>query len=228
MDGPQVLTIYPPAHTITQSLQMHRDSTKPFYSHSKIIVEIGSGDGRLLNNLASLYHMDDNVLLVGIEVDETQYRNSCAQIKRGNVQFINDEFENVFANFSDETVDTVISVLPHPDYIDRTHQQKWAPVYKVILDKMKPFGHFILVTELTDELLEPVSISDYRVWKRWIVETFGLIGFDVSKVLDGAPLYFSSHYLDKFKNDPQRIKIITLIFTKKRITTEAETPQQHR
>ncbi len=195
---------------------MHRDSTKPFYSHGKIIVEIGSGDGRLLNNLASLYHTDDNVLLIGIEVDEPQYRNSCAQIKTGNVQFINDEFENVLANFSDETLDTVISVLPHPDYIDRTHQQKWAPVYKVILDKMKPCGHFILVTELIDELLEPVSTSDYKVWKRWVVEKFGLIGFDVAKVMDGAPLYFSSHYLDKFKNDPQRIKIITLILTKKR------------
>ena len=194
---------------------MHRDSTKRFYNYGKIIVEIGSGDGRLLNNLASLYHMDDNVLLIGIEVDESQYLNSCTQIKRDNVRFINDEFENVLTNFSDETVDTVISVLPHPDYIDRTHQRKWEPIYKVILDKMKPCGHFILVTELTDELLEPVPISDYKVWKRWVVETFGLIGFEVAKVMDGAPPYFSSHYLDKFKNDPQRIKIITLILTKK-------------
>ena len=216
MVGPHVLSIYLPVPTITQSLQMHRDSAKPFYSHGKIIVEIGSGDGRLLNNLASLYHTDDNVLLVGIEVDEFQYRNSCAQIKRGNIQFINAEFENVLANFSDETLDTVISVLPHPDYIDRTHQQKWSPVYKVIFDKMKPCGHFILVTELTDELLEPVSTLDYRVWKRWLVETFGLIGFDVAKVIDGAPLYFSSLYMDKFKNDPKRIKIITLILKKKR------------
>lgn len=204
---------------------MHRDSTKPFNSQGKTIVEIGSGDGRLLNNLASLYHMDDNALLIGIEVDEFQYRNSCAQIKRGNVRFINDEFENVLASFSDETLDTVISVLPHPDYIDRKHQQKWAPVYKVILDKMKPCGHFILVTELTDELLEPVSTSDYKVWKRWVVETFGLIGFDVTKVMDGAPLYFSSHYLDKFKNDPQRIKTITLILTKKKVTTVAMSRQ---
>jgi phospholipid N-methyltransferase len=195
---------------------MAGDSAKPFYSHRKVIVEIGSGDGRLLNNLANLYHIDDNVILIGIEIDETQYHNSCAQIKRGNVQFINDKFENALANFSDETVDTVISVLPHPEYIDSTYQQKWTPVYKVILDKIKHRGHFILVTELTDELLEPVSSSDYMDWKRWIVETFGSIGFDVSKVLDGAPLYFSSHYLDKFKNDPKRIKIITLILTKKR------------
>ncbi|MEJ7641254.1 MAG: class I SAM-dependent methyltransferase [Candidatus Nitrosocosmicus sp.] len=205
---------------------MHRDSTKPFHSHGKIIVEIGSGDGRLLNNLSSLYHMDDNVLLIGIEKDESQYHNSCAQIKRDNVRFINDEFENVFANFSDETVDTVISVLPHPDYIDRTHQRKWAPLYRAILDKMRPCGHFILLTELTDELLEPVSISDYKSWKRWVIETFGLIGFDVAKVIDGAPLYFSSHYLDKFKDDPQRIRIITLILAKKRVTT-AEMPHQH-
>ena len=104
---------------------MHRDSATPFYSHGKIIVEIGSGDGRLLNNLASLYHKDDNVHFIGIEVDESQYRNSCTQVKRGNVRFINDEFEKVLANFSDETVDTVISVLPHPNYIDKTHQRNW-------------------------------------------------------------------------------------------------------
>ena len=205
---------------------MHRDSAKPFHSHGKIIVEIGSGDGRLLDNLSSLYHIYDNVILIGIEKEESQYRISCAQTKRDNPRFINDEFENVFANFSDETVDTVISVLPHPDYIDRTHQQKWAPLYRVILDKMRPCGHFILVTELTDELLEPVSNSDYTSWKRWVIETFGLIGFDVAKVIDGAPVYFSSHYLDKFKNDPQRIRIMTLIMVKKRVTA-SEKPHQH-
>jgi phospholipid N-methyltransferase len=220
-----VLTIYPPAHTTTKSPQMQRDTTKQFDSHGKIIVEIGSGDGRLLNNLSDLYHTDDNVLLIGIEKDESQYRDSCAQIKRGNVRFINDEFENVFASFIDDTVDTVISVLPHPDYIDRAHQGKWAPLYRTILDKMRPCGQFILVTELTDELLDPVSISNYKAWKRWMAEAFGLIGFDVAKVIDGAPLYFSSHYLDKFKNDPQRIKIITLILAKKTVTA-TEMPEQ--
>ena len=93
------------------------------------------------------------------------------------------------------------------------------------MDKMKPCGHFILVTELTDELLDPVPISDYKVWKGWVVETFGLIGFDVAKVMDGAPPYFSSHYLDKFKNDTQRIKIITMILTKKKVTTVAMSRQ---
>ncbi len=196
-------------------MQTRHDNIKIFYNYDKTVIEIGSGDGRLLNNLANLYHVDDNVLLTGIEIDESQFRDSCAQTKRENVQFINDSFENVLADISDDTVDTIISVLPHPDYIDKSRQDKWKPVYKTILSKIKCCGHFILVTELTDELLEPVSASNYKVWKRWVIETFSLIGFDIVKTIDGPPLYFTSHYLDKFKNDPQRIKILTLIMTKK-------------
>jgi hypothetical protein len=72
-----------------------------------------------------------------------------------------------------------------------------------------------LVTELIDDLLQPVSNSNYVSWKKWLLETFSLIGFKIFKVIDyGAPLCFSSHYLDKFRNDPERIKIISLIMTK--------------
>lgn len=189
-------------------------SINSFFNYDKIIIEIGSGDGRLLNTLAKIYHKDDNVLFIGIEIDECQYQNSCTQVIGENVKYINGAFENVLADISNNTVDTLISVLPHPDYIDITNQQRWIPVYKTILSKIKYCGYFILVTELTDELLEPVSTSAYNVWKAWVIETFSSIGFDIVKVIDGAPLYFSSHCLDKFKNDPQRIKIITLVMTK--------------
>jgi phospholipid N-methyltransferase len=191
-----------------------------FEKYSKIVIEIGSGDGRLLNNLANLYDRN-NVFLLGIEIDNTQYINACNKInkeeeKRENIQFINEPFENILANFKDNSIDTVISVLPHPKYIDKNNQNIWIPIYKTILDKIKECGYFILVTELIDELLQPVSTSNYASWKKWLLETFSLIGFKIFKVIDnGAPLCFSSHYLDKFKNDTERIKVISLIMTKK-------------
>jgi len=184
-------------------------------NYDKIIVELGSGDGILLNNLGNLYD-GDSVLLIGIEIDHSQYINSCMEIKKKNIQFINESFENVLTNFHDDSLDTVLSVLPHPKYIDKANLKIWFPVYKTILNKLKVCGYFILVTELIDELLEPVSNSNYLSWKKWLIETFSSIGFNLFKIIDGAPSspHFSSHYLDKFKNDPERIKIITLIMTK--------------
>jgi tRNA G46 methylase TrmB len=183
----------------------------------KVVIEIGSGDGRLLNGVADLYNKE-NVLLIGIETDKKQYFKACSlseTLNKKNIEFINEPFEKVFLNLDDRSVDTVISVLPHPDYIDKMHQDRWIPIYKTIFDKIKLKGFFILVTEITDELLQPVSETDYLNWKKWLVETFFSIGFKMFRVIDnGAPLCFSSHYLDTFKNDPQRIKIITLVTIK--------------
>ena len=193
---------------------------KTFGNYKKIIIEIGSGDGRLLNNLAEFYD-ENKVYLIGIEIDKEQYICSCGKIKesnKNNIEFINEPFENVFSNLYDNSVSTVISVLPHPSYIDKIHQDKWAPLYKTVLKKIKKGGFFILVTELTDELLQPVSQAEYLSWREWLVETFRNIGFKTVRIIDeGAPLCFSSHFLDKFKNDSQRIKIISLVMIKYKI-----------
>ena len=53
-----------------------------FDNYKKIIIEIGSGDGRLLKNLANLYDKD-SVFLIGIEIDPAQYIDSCNGIKEG-------------------------------------------------------------------------------------------------------------------------------------------------
>jgi hypothetical protein len=194
----------------------------PINNHEKIIVEIGSGDGRLLTNLADAYDKED-ILLIGIEIDQSQYTSSCLRIegrnkKNNSIQFINESFEKVLASFQDNTIDTIISVLPHPKYIDKANEEMWIPIYRTILGKMKLHGDFILVTEIIDELLQPVSPSNYRVWKTWLVETFSLIGFNVLEIIDdGVPSSFSSHYLDKFRNDPERIRIMTLVMAKKQL-----------
>ena len=185
--------------------------------YRKVIIEIGSGDGRLLNNLAKFYDKN-KAYLIGIETDKEQYDASykkIAKVNENNIEFINEPFENVFLKLDDNSINTVISVLPHPSYIDKTHEDVWKPIYKNVLNKIKKEGYFILVTELTDELLEPVSKNDYISWKKWLVETFCSIGFKIIRIIDeGAPLCFSSHYLDKFNNDPQRIKIISLVMIK--------------
>jgi phospholipid N-methyltransferase len=188
-------------------------------NYERIIIEIGSGDGRLLTNLANLYDKE-NILLIGIEIDQHQYTSSCTRIKgrekNNRIQFVNGSFENVLAGFQDNTIDTVISVLPHPNYIDRANQDTWIPIYKTMLAKMKAHGDFILVTEIIDELLQPVSPAIYRSWKAWLVEALSSIGFSLLAFIDdGAPSCFSSHYLDKFMDDPERIRIITLVLTKK-------------
>lgn len=188
-----------------------------FKDYKKLVVEIGSGDGRLLHNLGNLYDKE-TVFLIGIEIDKIQYIEACSmteKLNKKNIQFINDSFENVFLSFNDKSIDTVISVLPHPDYIDKAHQDRWIHTYKMIYKKIKDDGYFILVTEITDELLQPVSETDYINWKEWLVKTFKSIGFKTFRTIDnGAPLCFSSHYLDTFRNDPQRIKILTLVTIK--------------
>ena len=93
---------------------MSQDIVKSFDNYNKIIIEIGSGDGRLLNNLANFYDKN-KVLFIGIEIDRSQYNNSCNRIDRKenkNLQFINEPFEKAFENFYDNSIDTVISVLP--------------------------------------------------------------------------------------------------------------------
>jgi SAM-dependent methyltransferase len=186
-------------------------------NYKKIIIEIGSGDGRLLNNLAEFFDKK-KTYLIGIETDKEQYFCSCEKIKKSkknNIEFINEPFENVFLKLDDNSINTVISVLPHPSYIDKIRQDKWSSIYKTVLKKIKKKGFFILVTELTDDLLQPVSQADYISWRKWLVETFRSIGFKIIRIIDeGSPLCFSSHYLDKFKNDSQRIKIISLVMVK--------------
>lgn len=186
--------------------------------YKKVVIEIGSGDGRLLNDLADLYNKE-TVFLIGIETDRKQYIKACSlseKLNKKNIEFINEPFEKVFLNLDDKSVDTVISVLPHPNYIDNIHRDKWIPIYKSIFDKIKDNGFFILVTEITDELLQPVSETDYLNWKKWLVETFSSIGFKIYRIIDeGSPLCFSTHYLDIFKRDPLRIKILTLVAIKK-------------
>lgn len=180
--------------------------------YEKVIVELGSGDGRLLKKLVG-DETSRNTLAIGIELDTSQYEKSCDLIEKNNMHFINNSFEELLPDFPDESIDSIISVLPSPRYIDNDFQELWMPFYQIVLKKLKETGSLILVTELTDDLFQPVSPSDFVAWKYWLESVFISIGFKL-RTIDGVPSNFSSQFLDQFKGDPERIKIVTLIMRK--------------
>jgi predicted membrane-bound spermidine synthase len=180
--------------------------------YEKVFVELGSGDGRLLKKLVG-YETSRNILAIGIELDTSQYEKSCDLIEKNNIHFVNNSFEVLLPDFPDESIDSIISVLPAPRYIDSDYQELWVPFYQIVLKKLKETGSLILVTELTDDLFQPVSASDFVAWKYWLESVFISIGFKL-RTIDGVPSNFSSQFLDQFKGDPERIKIVTLIMRK--------------
>ena len=180
--------------------------------YEKVIVELGSGDGRLLKKLVG-YETSRNILAIGIELDTSQYEKSCDLMEKNNIHFVNNSFEVLLPDFPDESIDSIISVLPAPRYIDNDYQELWVPFYQIVLKKLKETGSLILVTELTDDLFQPVSASDFVAWKYWLESVFISIGFKL-RTIDGVPSNFSSQFLDQFKGDPERIKIVTMIMRK--------------
>lgn len=177
------------------------------------MVELGSGDGRLLTKLAR-NSIKNREFFIGIEIDAAEHLKACKQSSNNNILFINESFEIIVADFPDESIDTFVSVLPHPRYVDQCLQNIWLPFYEIVLKKLKKLGQFVLVTELTDDLFQPVSNSVFTVWKQWLRMIFSSIGFKVKLLDDGAPQDFSSRYLDQFNADPERIRLVTMMMTK--------------
>jgi len=179
----------------------------------KIVVELGSGDGRLLAKLAR-NSIKNREFFIGIEIDAAEHLKACKLSSNNNILFFNESFEIIVADFPDESIDTFVSVLPHPRYVDQCLQNIWLPFYEIVLKKLKKLGQFVLVTELTDDLFQPVSNSVFTVWKKWLRMIFSSIGFKVKLLDDGAPQDFSSRYLDQFNADPERIRLVTMMMTK--------------
>jgi tRNA G46 methylase TrmB len=186
-----------------------------------VIVELGSGDGHILEKLAKSdnnnNHHDHNTppcTYIGIELDRQQYEDSKRRINLDNVKLLNGSFEDIIPIFPDSCLDLVIAVLPHPNFIDRTKQHKWEPFYKTLYSKLKNNGSFQLVTEITDELFQPVSDEIYAKWVKWLSTTFQSMGFLLVTKHAGAPLEYSSRYINQFRGDPERIRMVTLHFEK--------------
>jgi tRNA G46 methylase TrmB len=181
------------------------DFAKLFSSHPIVTVELGMGDGRLLESLAK----SGSGFYLGIELSREICAQARSRIALDNTLILGGSFEDIVPAFPDASVDRFIAVLPDPTYIDEKKQDKWKPFYKTVRVKLKPGGMFQLVTEITDELLQPVSDDDFERWSEWLATNFSSIGFKVN-LCEGAPDGYSSRCLDQFRGDPDRIRIATL------------------
>jgi tRNA (guanine-N7-)-methyltransferase len=175
-------------------------------------VELGMGDGRLLEALAK---RDGSSLYVGVELDSEQCKQAQSRIALSNVLIMPGSFVDIIPTFPDYSVDRFIAVLPHPKFIDEKNETSWKPFYKVAYSKLKTGGTLEIVTEMTDELLQPVRDGAYKEWAAWLKASFVSIGFTLNSWHEGAPEQYSSRCLDQFRGDPERIRMATLDLAKR-------------
>lgn len=178
-------------------------------------------DGRLLKKLIEQDHdikLDTNtstVTYIGIEVDRKRFEAAESLMKNDkNVILLNSSFEEILPMFPDGSIDQILDVLPDPAYIDRPNQGSWQSFYKDVYAKLKPAGLLRLVTEITDDLLEPVSDEAYNTWVEWLSQIFRSLGFTIRDSMDGPPTEYSTRCLTQFRGDAERIRIVTLDLVK--------------
>ena len=178
-------------------------------NYSKIIVELGMGNGKLLEKIAGIHKNLDSVF-IGIEINTELYKEAISHINLNNVILFNSSFNDILPTFPDNSIDKVISILPAPEFIDQSKQNIWQSFYRCLFSKLKKNGIFQLVTELTDDLFEPVADDIYYNWIEWLVFTFQDMGYKVLNKKEGHPKRYSTRFLDQFKGDTKRIRMVTL------------------
>ena len=87
----------------------------------RLIVELGMGDGTLLETLAK---QDCNSIYIGIELNNEQCMQARSRIILSNVIIANKSFEDLVPTFQDESIDQFIAVLPDPLFIDEKREQQ--------------------------------------------------------------------------------------------------------
>src|ERR671919_2594618 len=118
------------------------------FFHARLVVELGMGDGTLIETLAK---RDRNSIYIGIELDNEQCVQARSRITLSNVIIMNRSFEDLVPTFQHESIDQFIAVLPDPAFIDEKRVEHWKLFYKSVHYKLKKEGRLQLVTELTDE-----------------------------------------------------------------------------
>ena len=165
----------------------------------KVVVELGIGNGSLLKKLVEMEKENNSnatkigSLYIGIELDSSKCDTARSALQSyTNVTLLHGSFETIIHDFSDRSIDEIISVLPDPDFIDREKQQQWEKFYRAVRRKLSRQGRLRLVTELIDDLLQPVPEEAYKVWVRWLVKTFQDLGFYHLQTVEGSPLGYES------------------------------------
>src|SRR5687768_4132782 len=93
----------------------------------KLVVELGMGDGTLLETLAKC---DRHSTYIGIELNNEQCVQARSRITLSNVIIMNSSFEDIVPTFLDESIDQFIAVLPDPALIDEKSEERWKPFYR--------------------------------------------------------------------------------------------------
>jgi tRNA G46 methylase TrmB len=179
--------------------------------NKKLVVELGIGDGNLIKSLSEKNH---DYYFIGIEIQEEYFNKAKYNIKSPNVMLLNFSFENVLPLFEDESIYKIISVLPDPKYIDKNYRKEWEIFYKIVYKKLLKKGLFILITEITDELFQPVSNDCFYKEVDNLKQIFQSIGFIVLNDFEGYQENYMTSFLQTFNGDPERIRIINFEFTK--------------
>ncbi|MGE5634829.1 MAG: methyltransferase domain-containing protein [Deltaproteobacteria bacterium] len=179
--------------------------------NKKLVVELGIGDGNLIKSLSEKNH---DYYFIGIEIQEAYFNKAKYNIKSPNVMLLNFSFEDVLPLFEDESIYKIISVLPDPKYIDKNYRKEWEIFYKIVYKKLLKKGLFILITEITDELFQPVSNDCFYKEVDNLKQIFQSIGFIVLNDFEGYQENYMTSFLQTFNGDPERIRIINFEFTK--------------
>ena len=177
----------------------------------KLAVELGCGDGKMLHWLASA---NSDTFFIGIEINHEEYLRARLRKVPSNAVLIEASCEEIVGSLDDLSLDFVLAVFPDPALVDSKKEKEWRPFYQKLFKKLKSHGRFRLITELTDDLLQPVYQAEFEKWVEWLKSAFSLIGFSVQNWFEGAPPEYSSRCLDQFRADPLRIRIVTFDFFK--------------
>jgi tRNA G46 methylase TrmB len=180
-------------------------------NNKKLVIELGSGDGNLIKSLSE---KNPDCYFIGIEIQKEFFNKAKNNIKPQNVMLLNFSFEDILPLFENESIYKIISVLPDPRYIDKSYRKKWEMFYNIIYKKLLKKGLFILITEITDELFQPVLNSYFNEEINNIKRIFQSIGFVVLNEFEGYQENYMTSLLQIFNRDPERIRIINFEFTK--------------
>jgi tRNA G46 methylase TrmB len=180
-------------------------------NNKKLVIELGSGDGNLIKSLSE---KNPDCYFIGIEIQKEFFNKAKNNIKSQNVMLLNFSFEDILPLFENESIYKIISVLPDPKYIDKSYRKKWEIFYNIIYKKLLKKGLFILITEITDELFQPILNSYFYKEVNNIKRIFQSIGFVVLNEFEGHQENYMTTLLQIFNRDPERIRIINFEFTK--------------
>lgn len=184
---------------------------KKLVENKKLVVELGMGDGNLIKSLSEKNH---DYYFIGIEIQEEYFNKAKYNIKSPNVMLLNLSFEDVLPLFEDESIYKIISILPDPKYIDKNYRKEWEIFYKIVYKKLLKKGLFILITEITDELFQPVSNNYFYKEVDNLKQIFQSMGFIILNEFEGYQENYMTSFLQIFNGDPKRIRIINFEFTK--------------